>query len=181
MYKFVYLPRLNEDLKDGMILHYLYPGQPKDIEIDDTLTSNYPLKYLWYPEDASRISHGMIFFDGIKDNHGAKYIAGYYYPLEEGSDEYIIEQLHAIVKDIHYRHSEGGTLYTKEKKPKIEEGSTEEYADELFSWIVNDDNIAILVNEIRDRVKVLKEKGVAEKIIITATQRKTKIESTCHY
>ncbi len=175
MYKFVYLPRLNEDLKDGMILHYLYPGQPKDIEIDDTLTSNYPLKYLWYPEDASRISHGMIFFDGIKDNHGAKYIAGYYYPLEEGSDEYIIEQLHAIVKDIHYRHSEGGTLYTKEKKPKIEEGSTEEYADELFSWIVNNDNIAILVNEIRDRVKVLKEKGVAEKLLLQLLKEKPKL------
>lgn len=174
MYRFEYLPGLNEELKDGELFHYLHPEASIDEKLDVEIGSTYPLKYLWHPEDASKIKHGMIFFVGNKDNHGAKYIAGYYYPLEEGSDDYIIEQLHSIVNRVHIDHGEGGYLCMKETKPEIEEGSSEDYADELFEWVLPDEEAVFLLKDIRDKVNKLRERGIAEKVILKVIQEKQK-------
>ena len=175
MYRFEYLPGLNEELKDGELLHYLHPEFAEDEQVDIDIDSTYPLKYLWHPEDVSYIKHGMMFFVGNKDNHGEKFIGGYYYPLEEGSDDYIIEQLHSIVKRVHVDHGEGGCLCMKEKKPEIEEGSSEDYADELFRWVIPDDEAVFLLKDIRDKVNKLRERGIAEKIIMKVIQEKPKL------
>ena len=175
MYRFEYLPRLNEELRDGYLLHYLQPELTEVEQVNIEMDSTYPLKYLWRPEDVSYIKHGMMFFVGNKDNHGEKYICGYYYPLEEGSDDYIIEQLHSIVKRVHVDHGEGGCLCMKVKKPEIEEGSSEDYADELFSWVNYDPEVAIIVKEIREKVETLRERGMAEKLIRKIIQIEPKL------
>ena len=85
MYKFVYLPRLSDELKgDEQFLHYLCPN----IDMNETeklkMDSSYPLQFLSYPEDSDKIKQGMFFFVGNRKNHGAGYIEGHYYPLKEG-------------------------------------------------------------------------------------------------
>lgn len=174
MYKFVYLPNFCEDLQNGGMLQYLYPDLSNDEKPSIDLKSDYPLGYLWHPEEAANIKHGMMFFIGNQDNHGSKYIKGHYYPLEEGSDESIIAQLDAIVKKVHSDYS-GGGLYCKEERPKTEEGSSDEYADEQFSWEIYDDEVAIIVEDIRKKIKQLREKGLAENLLLKLLKEKPKL------
>ena len=174
MYKFVYLPRLSEELRgDEQFLHYLCPN----IDMNETeklkMDSSYPLQFLSYPEDADKIKQGMFFFVGNRKNHGAWYIEGHYYPLEEGDDESIIKQLDSIVKDVHSDYGLGG-LYSTVKRPEIEEGSTDDYADMLFMWVNTDKEAAQLVDEINDRMKMLEERGLPRNFILKLFKNKTK-------
>lgn len=164
MYKFVYLPFFSKELNSGELVHYISPGLFLDKKIDIEMDSSYPIQYLWYPENAKNIKHGMMFFKGDCDNHGAKYTKGHYFHLEEGSDEEIIAQLKRIVREVH-NHYAYAALYSKIDKPDIKEGSSDEYADELFNWVNNDPEVAIIVKEVREKVDALRERGMAEKII----------------
>ena len=174
MYKFVYLPCYSKELETGDTLRYLHPDLPEDFQADVKMDSSYPIPYLWYSDDAAKIKHGMMFFMGDKENRGAKYILGHYYPLEEGSDEDIIAQLDAIVKKVYNDHGEGG-LYCKAEKPDIKEGTTDDYADELFTWILHDDEVAVIVKEIRDRIKILSEKGLTENLLKKLLNKETRL------
>ena len=174
MYKFVYLPNLCKDIIKGELLHFLYPNLSLEEKIEIDIDSTYPLQYLVYQEDACKIKHGMIYFIADKENHGAKYIKGHYYPLEEGDDEYVAHQLDAIVRAIHNEYGEGG-LYSAIEKPEIEEGSTDDYADELFPWMVANDEVAVLVKDIREKIKVLKEMGIGESLIMKIIKEKPKL------
>ena len=173
MYKFVYLPALNEELNGGDVLHYLYPDATSDSKISISLTSNYPMQYLVYPEDRDKIKQGMFFFRDGRDNHGAEYVEGDYHPLYEGTDEEIIAQLDAIVKKVHDKHS-NAAVYCKEKRPETKEGA-KNFADDQFSWELYDDDVAIIIDEVRERFKKLKEKGLTEKILFHMLKEKPKL------
>lgn len=164
-YNIVYLPELFNKLKEDGLLNYMHPDLPFDFQLEETLLSSYPINFLSYPEDASVIKHGLLLFGGIHSNHGAKYISGYYYPLKEGNDEYIVEQLHFIISNTYDRFTKDSPRYMKVPEPNLEEGSLYNYADELFPWVVNNNDVAIIINEVRERVARLRNMGIAEKLI----------------
>lgn len=175
MYKFIYLPNFNKVLEDDGMIHYLYPNMPLDKKADTKMDSTYPIKYLWYPEDKKKIEHGMMFFIK-KDNHGAEYIKGHYYPLEEGNDEDIIAQLDVIVHKVNSDYSQAALHYLEHwKQPDIEEGSTDDYADEMHPWVVTDDEVAGIAQEIRERIEKLKEMGVCKRFIMSLLEEKPKL------
>ena len=174
MYKFVYLPNFCKELNSGELIRYMSPNQPEVETLNINMDSSYPLQFLWYPENAKNIKHGMMFFKGDCDNHGAKYTKGHYFHLEEGSDEEIIAQLKQIVKDVH-SHYAYGVLYDKISKPETKEGSSDDYADELFNWVNYDPEVAIIVKEVRERVEALRERGMAEKLIRRIIQIEPKL------
>ena len=171
MYKFVYLPNLCHDLANGELLHYLYPDVGTDVRASINIDSSYPIQYLAYKEDAAKLNHGMMFFIENNENHGAKYIKGHYYPLEEGDDESVIAQLDAIAKEVHSDYGPGGLFY-EEHKPEIKEGSTDEYADKLFPWVARDNEVAGIVKEIREKIDALKEMGIGEQLIMNLLKEK---------
>lgn len=173
-YKFIYLPTFCEELAEGDLVNYLYPDRQSDSKLQLSLTSDYPMKYLAYPEDKAKIKQGMFFFRGGCDNHGAEYIEGDYHPLHEGSDEEIIAQLDAIVRKVHEKHS-FAAVYCKAKRPTIKEGSTKDYADELFSWELYDNEVAIIVEDVREKIKLLKEKGLAENLLLKLFKEEPKL------
>ena len=174
MYKFVYLPNFCKELNSGELIRYMSPNQPEVETLNINMDSSYPLQFLWYPENAKNIKHGMMFFKGDCDNHGAKYTKGHYFHLEEGSDEEIIAQLKQIVKDVH-SHYAYGVLYDTISKPETKEGSSDDYADELFNWVNYDPEVAIIVKEVRERVEALRERGMAEKLIRRIIQIEPKL------
>jgi len=174
MYKFVYLPTFSKDLNSGELIHYISPDLSVDKIIEINMDSSYPIKYLWYPGNAKNIKHGMMFFKGNCDNHGAKFIKGHYFHLEEGSDDEIISQLKQIVKDVHSNYSRAA-LFDTMSKPEIKEGSSDEFADELFTWVNYDPEVAIIVKEVREKVNALRERGMAEKIIKKIIQIEPKL------
>lgn len=169
-----YLPTMFKNLINIGLLGYKRPDIAEDEEQKIMIDSTYPIKYLCYPEDAEKIRHGMMFFFGPSNNHGVEFITGHYYPLEEGSDDYVLAQLEAIVQQIHHTYL-GAGLACMATRPKTHEGSTNDYADELFSWVVDDDEIAILVKEVRDRIEKLKEKGLADKLLLKLIQTKPRL------
>ena len=172
-YRIIYLPNLCTDTSLSVLFHYQHPDLIQD-KLKQTIDSSYPIKYLWHPEEAENIKHGLMFFYGLEDNHGAKYIKGHYYPLEEGDDEFVLKQLDDIVHKIHEEHN-NAFLPMVEKKPETVEGSTDEYADELFQWVVKDNEVAILVQEIRDKVAALREMGIAEQVLMKLIQEKPRL------
>lgn len=197
MYKFLYLPRLGNDLEDA--LHYSFPGASMEGIAIPTIDSTYPIDYLVYQEDAANIKHGMFFFVNGKENCGAKYTQGQYYPLEEGSDEEIIQQLHTIVRAVHSQNGNfySGGVYCTEKKPDIPEGTTENYADQMYDWEFfneqslfapqlpddngqgdgarpSEDEIKELVNGIKQRLQKLNELGVEKSFLMKLLQPKTR-------
>lgn len=175
MYKFIYLPCLSENLReDDQLINYLCPN-PEMIEKEKlVMDSSYPLQFLSYPEDADKIKQGMFFFVGNRKNHGAGYIEGHYYPLVEGDDDCIIKQLDEIVKKVHSDYSRAG-LYCSVKRPDIKEGSTDDYADRLFTWVNSDKETAQLVDEINDRMKMLEERGLPRNLILKLFESKEKL------
>lgn len=174
MYKFVYLPNFSNELNSGELIRYMSPNQPAVETLKINMDSSYPLQFLWYPENAKNIKHGMMFFKGDCDNHGAKFTKGHYFHLEEGSDEEIIAQLKQIVKEVH-SHYGIAAVYSTVDKPNIKEGNSEEYADELFNWVNYDPEVAIIVKEVREKVNALRERGMAEKIIRKIIQIEPKL------
>lgn len=174
MYKFVYLPKFSKELSDGELIRYMSPDLPADKRLDINMDSSYPLRFLWYPENAKNIKHGMMFFKGDCDNHGAKYTKGHYFHLNEGSDEEIIAQLDKIVREVHSHYCHAA-LYSTVSKNDIEEGSSDDYADEMFIWVNHDPEVALIVKEIRDKVNALRERGMAEKLIRKLIQIEPKL------
>lgn len=174
MYKFVYLPNFSKELSDGELIRYMSPDLPADKRIDINMDSSYPLRFLWYPENAKNVKHGMMFFKGDCDNHGAKYTKGHYFHLNEGSDEEIITQLDKIVREVHSHYCHAA-LYSTVSKKEIQEGSSDDYADEMFSWVNHDPEVALIVKEIRDKVNALRERGMAEKLIRKIIQIEPKL------
>lgn len=174
MYKFVYLPNFSKELSDGELIRYMSPDLPEDKRLDINMDSSYPLRFLWYPENSKNIKHGMMFFKGDCDNHGAKYTKGHYFHLNEGSDEEIIAQLDKIVREVHSHYCHAA-LYSTVSKKEIEEGSSEDYADEMFIWVNHDPEVALIVKEIRDKVNALRERGMAEKLIRKLIQIEPKL------
>lgn len=173
MYKFVYLPVLNEALTRDDALHYIRPDVKPDADIQLSLTSNYPLQYLVYPGDMEKIKQGMFFFRDGRDNRGAEYVEGDYHPLHEGTDEEIIAQLDAIVQKVHSKHV-NAAVYCKAERPQTKEGS-KDYADEQFQWELYDDDVAIIIDEVRERFTRLKEKGLTEKMLFKILKEKPKL------
>ena len=173
MYKFVYLPDMDEKLEGDDVLHYFHPDAKPDANIRLSLQSSYPLQYLVYPEDRDKIKQGMFFFRDGRDNRGAEYVEGDYHPLHEGTDEEIIAQLDAIVKKVHSKHA-NCAVYCKAERPDTKEGA-KGYADEHFWWELYDDDVAVIVDEVRERLKKLKEKGLPEKMLFKILKEKPKL------
>ena len=174
-YKFVYLPHLREELlDDNLLLHYLFPSYDGSELNEFKMDSTYPLQFLSYKDDSVNIRCGMFFFLGDRKNHGAKFIEGHYYPLEEGDDDTIIKQLDKVVKSVHSDYPTGG-LYSTIGKPDIEEGSTDEYADRLFFWVNSNSEIAQLVEEVKERLNILEERGMPKNLLLKLFENKVKL------
>ena len=174
MYKFIYLPNLCKELEDDDYLHFLFPNALPDKRVDFHMDSTYPLQYLVYSEDISKIKQGMFFFRGGMDNHGAEYIEGDYHPLLEGSDEDIIKQLDEIAKKTHSMHSRA-ELYYSASEPEEKECISDDYADERFSWETTDSKVVKLVEEVREKIKMLKEYGLQENMLFNLLKEKQKL------
>lgn len=174
MYKYTYLPNLCEDVNGDEIYQYFYPGTSREEKREIHVDSMYPLQFLWYPEDAQKFKHGMVFFKSGMEKYGQEYIRGQYYELEEGSDESIIAQLETIARAVNEEYR-GGCFYCKARKPEWEEGSTEEYADGMFNWVLADDEVSGLIDEVRERIKKLKEYGIGKKLLLTLLDEKPKL------
>lgn len=171
----IYLPEYMETLVEQDMLGYYVPWI-KDVEkqkfsAQDVMQSIFD--QLSYPEDAKKIQHGILLFDiGFQYNkYGVEVYFADYHHLEEGDDDYIMSQLTRIAESLYKVITRAEKSFSR---PKIffnadttdapQEGLPETYADRTFNTIYNDE-ISILVKEVRDRVIKLHQFGISEDLI----------------
>lgn len=145
----VYLPLLMKRLKDKKVLKYRAPYLG-DAELNDIRIGNeFLLQYLDNPGDRDKLKHGFIRTEDIhRGDDGKDKATNRFYPLTSTSGESLADQLHRIGKQIttetsqHYRYLEGPT-------------STQDDTDDTN----------ILLDEVRERIKKLRQRGIAEYIL----------------
>lgn len=164
----IYLPLCVQGLTNEDILMYCNPGSKGILDKSIGIDTSSLLDELCYPEDAVKLTHGLISCFGWTENHGAKYLRATYYPLEEADDESILLQIEKIAEEAFYENTAG--LYCTAKRPSKDEQPTEDFADEQFDWEIDE-----LLDEIRERVKKLEQRGISRKILMELFTEKPKL------
>ena len=149
-FQIIYLPLLIKRLKDKRVLQYRAPYMG-DTELKEaTIGNDFLLQYLDNPEDKSKIKQGFIRTENIhRGDDGKDKATNRFYPLTSKSGEPLADQLHRIGKQI-----------TAEElgKGKLLEGKAQEVHKE-------DDDTEELMEEVRERIGKLRQRGIAEYIL----------------
>ena len=164
----IYLPLCVQGLTNEDILMYCNPGSKGIVDKSIGISTSSLLDELCYPEDAVKLTHGLISCFGWTENHGAKYLRATYYPLEEADDKSILLQIEKIAEEAFYENTAG--FYSTFKRPSKDEQPTEDFADEQFDWEIDE-----LLDEIRERVKKLEQRGISRKILMELFTEKPKL------
>ena len=146
----IYLPLLLKRLQDKRVVQYRAPYL-SDTEVKSAIVGNdFMLRYLENPADKGQLKHGFIRTENIhRGDDGKDKATNRFYPLSSKSGEPIADQLHNISKQI-----------AAENGLKKLTGKTSTGADD-----VNAEDIDGLMEEIRERVKKLRQRGIAEYLL----------------
>lgn len=167
--RIIYLPEYVEKIMGKDMLKYFTPWvETKDMKKHTFSAQDimqYIFKQLSYPEDVKKLKHGIFIFKSSYqyNKYGVEVFSANYHQLEEGDDDYIMSQLTKIAESL-YRKDKGPIHYSLDKDAP-EEGVSKDYADRNFHTIYNNE-IAILVKEVRERVIKLHQYGISESLIL---------------
>ena len=167
-YSVIYLPKEIKKLESDDIVSYWTPSTEEPTIESITIRSKDLLNELYYPEDAKNLHHGLMSCCGTGTNHGAEYLHGTYYPLEEGTDEEIFSQIKSIVQKLIVQNS--GGLYCTIESPSLDEDRTDDFADEQFSWEINK-----LIEEVKERIDKLEQHGVSRRLLMRMIPERPKL------
>jgi len=166
----IYLPLLIKKLKDKRVLQYRAPYL-NDVELSDiSIGNNFLLQYLENPSDKEKIKQGFIRTEDIhRGSDGKDKTTNRFYPLSSKSGEPLADQLHKIGKQI---------AIEKERHDRLLESSTQSYdewgdaecdsanfADDNFSPEEQEETINELMEEVRERISKLRQRGIAEYLL----------------
>ena len=166
----IYLPLLIKKLKDKRVLQYRAPYL-NDVELSEiSIGNNFLLQYLENPSDKEKIKQGFIRTEDIhRGSDGKDKATNRFYPLSSKSGEPLADQLHRIGKQI---------AIEKERHDRLLEGSTQSYdewgdtecdsanfADDNFSPEEQEETINELMEEVRERISKLRQRGIAEYLL----------------
>ena len=163
----IYLPEYMENLVEQDMLGYFAPwvkdGEKQKFSAKDIML--FIFNQLSYPEDAKKLQHGILLFEsGYQYN---KYVMQVffadYHPLEEGDDDFIMSQLTRIAESL-YSENQGPIHYHLGDAPQ--EGVSDDFADYEFLKTIYNNEISILVKEVRERVIKLHQFGISENLIL---------------
>lgn len=163
----IYLPLLMKRLKEKRVLRYRAPYLT-DAEIDNIAIGNdFLLQYLDNPEDKDKIKQGFIRTEDIHKGSDGKFRAtNRFYPLSSTSGEPLADQLHKIGKQIS-KERDGLGLYLDKTIETFDdwgdvvcEPTNTGDSDEQRKETIDD-----LMNEVRERIAKLRQRGIAEYIL----------------
>ena len=166
----IYLPLLIKKLKDKRVLQYRAPYL-NDVELSKiSIGNDFLLQYLENPSDKEKIKQGFIRTEDIhRGNDGKDKATNRFYPLSSKSGEPLADQLHRIGKQIsvekghHDRYLEGQTQSFDEWGDA--ESPSANFADDNFSPEEQEETINELMDEVRERINKLRQRGIAEYLL----------------
>ena len=163
-FRIIYLPLLMRRLRDKRVLQYRAPYLG-DAELRNiTIGNDFMLQYLAHAGDKQKLKHGFIRTEDIhRGDDGKDKATNRFYPLSSESGEPIADQLHRIGRQI-----------TEEQigcEKRIDEGvnyaSCRDVSDaeSLFNSQAEQENIDDLLEEVRERIALLRQRGVSQYIL----------------
>lgn len=161
----IYLPLLIKKLQEKRVLQYRAPYL-SDTEVKSAIIGNdFLLHFLSNPADRGKIKHGFIRTENIhRDDDGKDKAINRFYPLSSKSGEPIADQLHRISKQIAAEDSQ--KKLTGRTFDEWGDGETSGCpADSQFNSQRDGENIEDLMEEIRERVAKLRQRGIAEYLL----------------
>ena len=166
----IYLPLLIKKLKDRRVLQYRAPYL-NDVELSEiTIGNDFLLQYLENPSDKEKIKQGFIRTEDIhRGNDGKDKATNRFYPLSSKSGEPLADQLHRIGKQISYekgrydRYLEGQTQGYDDWENA--DSLSANFADDNFSQEEQEETINELMEEVRERINKLRQRGIAEYLL----------------
>lgn len=166
----IYLPLLIKKLKDKRVLQYRAPYL-NDVELSDiSIGNNFLLQYLENPSDKEKIKQGFIRTEDIhRGSDGKDKATNRFYPLSSKSGEPLADQLHRIGKQIAIEKERHDRLLESSTQSYDEWGDTEcdsaNFADDNFSPEEQEETINELMEEVRERISKLRQRGIAEYLL----------------
>ena len=164
----IYLPLLMKRLKEKEVLQYRAPYLT-DAELAGVrLGNDYLLQYLDNPNDRKRIKQGFIRTEDIHRGHDGKDKAvNRFYPLSSHGGEPIGDQLFNIGKRISHEQQEHQRLLSGKRADEVDDWGPIDSggADDCFNSQQEGENINDLMEEVKERIKKLRQRGIAEDIL----------------
>lgn len=186
----IYLPLLMKRLKEKEVLQYRAPYLTNADIKRTSIDNDFLLQYLKNPADKERIKHGFIRTEDIQRGDDGKDIAvNRFYPLSSNDAEPIADQLHRISKQIYNETHKGELPANKRTKWLVEEQTLDDFqrgiegpswddyglsygteildtdADFCFNSQLDGENIEDLIEEVKDRIRKLRQRGLSECIL----------------
>ena len=161
----IYLPLLMKRLQEKRVLQYRAPYL-SDVEVKSAIIGNdFLLHYLDNPADKAKIKHGFIRTENIhRGDDGKDKAINRFYPLSSKSGEPIADQLHRISKQIAAEDSQ--KKLTGRSFDDWGEGEpSDSPADSLFNSQRDGENIEDLMEEVRERILKLRQRGISEYLL----------------
>ena len=166
----IYLPLLIKKLKDKQVLQYRAPYL-NDVELSEiTIGNDFLLQYLENPSDKEKIKQGFIRTEDIhRGNDGKDKATNRFYPLSSKSGEPLADQLHRIGKQISLEKGEHDRYLESQTQSFDDFDDTESpstnFADDSFSPDEQEETINELMEEVRERINKLRQRGIAEYLL----------------
>ena len=165
----IYLPLLIKKLKDKRVLQYRAPYL-SEAELEDVAIGNdFLLQYLEDPADKEKIKQGFIRTEDIhRGSDGKDKATNRFYPLSSKSGEPLADQLHRIGKQISIEKARYDRYLESKKQSYDEWGDVRdnEPPSELgFCTQGEEESTDDLMEEIRERVAKLRQRGIAEYLL----------------
>lgn len=166
----IYLPLLIKKLKDKRVLQYRAPYLT-DLELSEiSIGNDFLLQYLENPSDKEKIKQGFIRTEDIhRGNDGKDKAINRFYPLSSKSGEPMADQLHRIGKQISLEKGQHDRCLEAQTQSFDDWGDAESpsanFADDSFSAEEQEETINKLMEEIRERINKLRQRGVAEYLL----------------
>ena len=167
----VYLPLLMKRLKDKRVLKYRAPYL-SDAELKDiNIGNDFLLQYLENPSDRQKIKQGFIRTENVhRGSDGKDKATNRFYPLSSTSGEPLADQLHRIGKQISMEKSQHDRYLESHSDSYDDWGDSDKRAQSEPSDVGagsegSDESTDRLMEEVRERIAKLRQRGIAEYIL----------------
>lgn len=168
-YHVIYLPLLLKQLQKAEVLQYRAPYMSYAEINKINIGNDFMLRYLDNPDDRNKIKQGFIRTEDIhRGSDGADKAINRFYPISSRSNESIADQLHNISKQIHNETSKSGKWLVNKQELDDEQRNFEipsKDADNRFNSQLGSESIDDLLDEIKERIIKLRQRGVSQFIL----------------
>ena len=178
----VYLPLLIKKLKDRRVLQYRAPYL-SDAELAEAMIglsghgrlpeqevkNDFLLQYLENPADRGKIGQGFIRTEDVhRGDDGKDRATNRFYPLSTASGEPLADQLHRIGKQIAAEKQRHDRYLESKSQGPGDGGGVADNAlppEQDFSRMGEDVSTDDLLDEVRERIARLRQRGIAEYVL----------------